>query len=382
MSLSVAILTQFWRGTLWDTLINGPKNHGTSRDKRLIMWIKHGTFWDILRILAGHNIPKPHNPLISMYKKVTQRHTPAIDFLFNSYNALNTGQQCCVPCEKISEAQRAERDTPIPLPKLSGATKPDFQKSGWRVPWTILPRLSLLAPLMFLTPAAAVEQTTWTTDGNIPLTKISPQSAWQKSDTKWHSPRSGSGRTRIITLKLSPKVLENARAHASGNATAAILNLIAVAEVASPGHVTHRDYDAVQHSAHTPPPKQPTSMTIEEVFDWVEKTPGQHHALGRYQIIPDTLRQLVAATGADHSLKFDRVAQDRFATILMEWAGYSRFLAGEMSAVVFMDELAQIWAGLPLQNGKSAYEGYAGNRATVTRNWYAQEFRKIFPDRL
>ena len=43
-----------------------------------------------------------------------------------------------------------------------------------------------------------------------------------------------------------------------------------------------------------------------------------------------------------------------------------------------MDNLARIWAGLPLPSGKSAYHGYAGNRATITRAFYAEQMGRIF----
>ena len=52
-------------------------------------------------------------------------------------------------------------------------------------------------------------------------------------------------------------------------------------------------YDAVQHGAAIKPPKRPTDMTIGEIYDWITATPGQPHAIGRYQFIPDTLRRVV-----------------------------------------------------------------------------------------
>lgn len=32
-------------------------------------------------------------------------------------------------------------------------------------------------------------------------------------------------------------------------------------------------------------------MTIGENLAWIEATPNQHHAVGRYQVIPKTLRR-------------------------------------------------------------------------------------------
>ena len=55
----------------------------------------------------------------------------------------------------------------------------------------------------------------------------------------------------------------------------------------------HHGYDAVQHGARVRPGKRPTEMTLAEIFDWIEATPGQPHAIGRYQFIPTTLEWLV-----------------------------------------------------------------------------------------
>ena len=63
-------------------------------------------------------------------------------------------------------------------------------------------------------------------------------------------------------------------------------------------------YDAVQHGARVKPRKRPTQMTIEEIFDWVDATPGQPHAIGRYQFIPKTLRRVVARAGIATSQRF------------------------------------------------------------------------------
>jgi len=43
-----------------------------------------------------------------------------------------------------------------------------------------------------------------------------------------------------------------------------------------------------------------------------------------------------------------------------------------------MDNLALIWAGLPQADGRSAYHGYAGNRATITRTRFEQLFLGVF----
>lgn len=164
------------------------------------------------------------------------------------------------------------------------------------------------------------------------------------------------------------------RSGSAGPALARLLDLIAAAEAGPAG------YDAVHHGARHPPPAAPTALTLGEILDWVAATPGQNHAIGRYQFVPATLADLMRRTGTGRSARFDPALQDRLALRLMEDAGLSDFLAGRLSPGRFKDELARVWAGLPLESGLSAYHGYNGNRATITRAAYAAAFAAIFPD--
>ena len=138
-------------------------------------------------------------------------------------------------------------------------------------------------------------------------------------------------------------------------------------------------YDAVQHGAVIKPRKRPTEMTIGEIFDWISATPGQSHAIGRYQFIPDTLTRVVAQVGARRSDQFSPAMQDRLADVLLDDAGFGAFLAGDLSQQRFMNNLASIWAGLPTSTGRSKYHGIAGNRATVTLAHFQSEITKIAP---
>ena len=67
---------------------------------------------------------------------------------------------------------------------------------------------------------------------------------------------------------------------------AQLKSLIALAEAGS------AQFDAVHVSAKKRPPKRPTDMTLGEIRNWTRATPGQPHAIGRYQFIPSTLRSL------------------------------------------------------------------------------------------
>lgn len=137
-------------------------------------------------------------------------------------------------------------------------------------------------------------------------------------------------------------------------------------------------YDAVHYGARTRPYKRPSEMTLDEIFAWIGKTPGQPHAIGRYQFIPSTLASLVRREGISHAEIFSPKLQDRLANILLLDAGFEAFVEGQMSAQLFMYNLAGIWAGLPLPSGHSRYEGYAGNRATISWETYHSSISQIF----
>ncbi|MEL6102550.1 MAG: hypothetical protein AAFY74_17005 [Pseudomonadota bacterium] len=150
-------------------------------------------------------------------------------------------------------------------------------------------------------------------------------------------------------------------------------NLIASAEAGRDG------YDAVQYGARIRPTKPPTRMTLGEIYDWIDATPGQPHAIGRYQFIPSTLRRLAARTDAGRSQRFTPEFQDRMAMILLEEAGIMTFMTGDLSRTGFMNNLAKIWAGLPNSSGQSHYHGYAGNHATMSWARFEAEMARIFP---
>lgn len=154
---------------------------------------------------------------------------------------------------------------------------------------------------------------------------------------------------------------------------AELRDLIAAAEAGPDG------YDAVQHGARIRPATPPTEMTLAEILRWIRDTPGQPHAIGRYQIIPSTLRHLIEKEGLDLNRRYDPALQDRLADVLMTEAGLQVFLAGEMTRSAFMDRLARVWAGLPTADGRSHYHGYAGNKATIARGRFAAEMARIFP---
>ncbi|NIZ13636.1 glycoside hydrolase family 104 protein [Phaeobacter sp. HF9A] len=159
---------------------------------------------------------------------------------------------------------------------------------------------------------------------------------------------------------------------AVGIDVAEIMNVIASAEAG------RADYDAVQHGAKIKPPADPTRMTLGEIYGWIEATPGQPHAIGRYQFIPATLKRLASNQQVPLGRRFSPALQDQLAHQLIEEAGLSAYKAGEMTQTAFMNNLAKIWAGLPTSSGKSYYHNYAGNRATVTWASFKAQMDEIF----
>ena len=178
--------------------------------------------------------------------------------------------------------------------------------------------------------------------------------------------RARAGRGRVQEKELS---------NLAGNTPVARLkSLIAVAEAGAKG------YDAVHVGATRKLPKRPTQMTLAEIDAWVRATPGQPHAIGRYQIIPSTMKALIRRSGVSTQTVYSPKVQDAFADILLKDAGIDRFLKGRMSRKKFMNNLAKIWAGLPTSNGKSYYDGFAGNRATITLKYYRSQMAAFFPN--
>ncbi len=158
-----------------------------------------------------------------------------------------------------------------------------------------------------------------------------------------------------------------------GAQIARLRDLIASAEAGSAG------YDAVQHRARIRPERAPTLMTVAEIFDWIKRTPGQPHAIGRYQFIPSTLAYLVGELDVPGHARFDPALQDRLANALLDQAGLPDFLAGRMDHRAFMNAIAKIWAGLPNSTGRSHYAGVAGNKAVLSWARFEAEMLRIFP---
>ena len=244
-----------------------------------------------------------------------------------------------------------------------------FICNWWSDAYTIARRFGTAAQLVVITAALAspLSAEGWT--------PVSSGVGWSSADR--FSPASATAASPSTAHEATRRVVPFVRAvqQSQGPQMDRLLTLISQAE--SPVH----GYDSVHHGATIRPPKRPSQMTIAEIVAWVRATPGQPHAIGRNQIIPATFNRVVRALGLSGGTLYDRRTQDMMGRYLVEEAGYSDFINGRITRDRFMDQLAKVWAGLPLANGRSHYHGYAGNRATITRAEYSSAMAAIFPVR-
>lgn len=113
-------------------------------------------------------------------------------------------------------------------------------------------------------------------------------------------------------------------------------------------------------------------MTVNQVLKWQDeyvRGGSPSSAVGRYQFIRKTLRDLVKKEGLTGDELFDEALQDRLAVSLLNRRGYDKYLAGEISDEKFANNLAKEWASLPVVSGEKAglsyYAGDSLNKALI-----------------
>lgn len=131
-------------------------------------------------------------------------------------------------------------------------------------------------------------------------------------------------------------------------------------------------------------PQRPlVKMTIAEVLAWQESIDAryQSEAAGRYQIMEDTLRPLPPAAGLLVTNLFNEANQDALATVLLRRRGLDKYLAGEISAETFANNLAREWASLPVvtgpKKGRSYYAGDGLNKSHVSVDDFLAAVRAV-----
>lgn len=112
-------------------------------------------------------------------------------------------------------------------------------------------------------------------------------------------------------------------------------------------------------------------MTVAEVQAYQKKhgSATGSSATGAYQVMRQTLKDLIMAGVVDEDEMFTPELQDRIALSLLNRRGYQKWKAGKISDEAFADNLAKEWASLPTAAGKSFYDGDSmGNKATRKRD--------------
>lgn len=116
-----------------------------------------------------------------------------------------------------------------------------------------------------------------------------------------------------------------------------------------------------------------TDMTVGEVLDF-QKTMKQfgHEstAVGKYQIIRDTLLSLVNQRKVTLNDTFNQATQDKLAIDLLNRRGRLQYKEGNLDKETYADNIAKEWASMPLASGKSAHAGVGSNKALVTRDQF------------
>lgn len=145
-----------------------------------------------------------------------------------------------------------------------------------------------------------------------------------------------------------------------------LLDLIAKTEGTGP----HDNYnETLNYGAYTGGDVSLVTMTLAQI-DALQTKMLKHpknklrsSAVGRYQIIRTTLREIKDQLRLSDNALYDEEMQDRLACFLLGRRGIDKWLSGRMSLTTLITNLAQEWASLPNNNGSGFY---AGQRASTT----------------
>jgi muramidase (phage lysozyme) len=156
-----------------------------------------------------------------------------------------------------------------------------------------------------------------------------------------------------------------------------LLNLIGHSEGTDRG----RGYnETLANGLLTGGPVNLTDMSISQVYDLQHEMLNNPNnrwnssAIGRYQIVGSTLRNIVTQLGLNpDTTKFDAQTQDLIAGQIIKNAGYDEWRAGKMSDARFQRNLSGQWASLPNAAGGRELPGTLGATVQQTQNAMAQE---------
>lgn len=109
------------------------------------------------------------------------------------------------------------------------------------------------------------------------------------------------------------------------------------------------------------------NFTVKEV---IQMQRWQVHAVGRYQLIPSTLRFAVRHSSVEELDMFTPETQDRLmaALIFYKRPAVGAFIRGDHELIGWaLNELAKEWASIEYRNGRGFYDHIGGNRSKISR---------------
>lgn len=139
-----------------------------------------------------------------------------------------------------------------------------------------------------------------------------------------------------------------------------LLDLIAKAE-------SQGNYDAHYGEVNNTNPRF-TQMSVDQVLAWQKdfvRSGKPCSAVGLYQIIRGTLKDLKSKLKLKGTEIYDATFQDKLALALLKRRGLEGYLLGTITVDAFINEIAKEWAGLPNTSGKSHYDGHGLNSAQI-----------------
>lgn len=143
-------------------------------------------------------------------------------------------------------------------------------------------------------------------------------------------------------------------------AVSPILDLLGATEGTDKG----RGYnETLGYGSFTGGPVDLTTMSLNEVRQLQKgmlSNPANtfnSSAVGRYQIVGQTLQRLMQRMGLSGSETFTPELQDAMALELMRMRGLDMWLSGEMTTDQFINGLSEEWASVPNSAGNGSYAG-------------------------
>lgn len=121
--------------------------------------------------------------------------------------------------------------------------------------------------------------------------------------------------------------------------------------------------ETLSYGAYTGGPVDLVKMTLTSV-DVLQtkmlkhpKNSWKSSAVGRYQIVRTTLRQIKETLNLHGAELFNEEMQDRMGCYLLGLRGIDKWLGGRLSQDTLINNLAKEWASIPNTQGKGHYSG-------------------------